>query len=142
MHNKLRMTLSALTVMLIGLFAVGAAAKWKDKAPAKPIVIKGCKKKKPPVNFDHPAHVKALKAKKQDCDTCHHNVKNAKPDKNACSECHSKPQKDAKNKDLTTCSDKSKKGNPFHIACIGCHKKMKTSGDKKLPVKCNECHKK
>jgi hypothetical protein len=130
--QRRRLAIAAVTVLMgVGL-SVHVAAK--KKAPAKKITIDGCKKKKPPVTFDHPAHVKAAKKK---CETCHHKVEKAgkkvAPDKAKCSDCHMKKQGEK----LGTCQDKSKKKNPFHVQCIGCHKKAKAD---KAPTKCKGCH--
>ena len=130
MHKRL--AIAAVTVLVgVGL-SVHVAAK--KKAPAKKITIDGCKKKKPAVTFDHPAHVKTAKKK---CETCHHKVdkggKMVEADKAKCSDCHMKKQGDK----LGTCQDSSKKKNPFHVQCVGCHKKSKVD---KAPTKCKGCH--
>lgn len=110
-----------------------AAAKPKKDPPEKKIEIKACAKKKPPVMFDHPAHVKAMKKNNQECVVCHHLVEKKEPEKQSCTACHLKKQGD-----LGTCQDKSKKANPFHVQCIGCH--MKMGGEAKKATKCNSCH--
>lgn len=121
---------------LIGGLAASSLAKDKSKAPKKKIVLKACQKKKPPVTFDHPAHVKVMEKSGQNCEVCHHLVDKKPAQKDNCSDCHSKPQGK-----LGTCSDKGKK-NAFHVQCIGCHKKAKDSAKAKQATKCNGCHKK
>lgn len=129
---------SAMALVCVTLFAgLGAPslANGKKKPPDKKIVLQACAKKKPPVTFDHPAHVKMMKKNKQDCVICHHLVEKKPPDKNSCSECHQKKQGK-----IGTCFDRSKKQNPFHIRCVGCHKKSVTSPRNKPPTKCAGCH--
>lgn len=128
-----------LAILMVGCFALTgsvltATAKGKKQPPSKKITIDGCKKKKPPVVFDHPKHAKMIKEQKQDCQACHHLVANKAPSKDLCSDCHMKPQGK-----LGTCQDMSQKKNPFHVRCVGCHKKMKAEG-KKPPTACNGCH--
>ena len=136
MHSfgRFLVPLVAGTFLLAGAFgSAGHAAK--DTPPAGKISIKGCQKKKPPVSFDHAAHVKLLKGAKS-CEGCHHKVQ-GKPAKDpACTSCHSKPQ-GAK---LGTCADASLSKNPLHVNCIGCHKKELAAGKTKAPTKCAQCH--
>jgi hypothetical protein len=117
------------------VFGLSAAAHSAKKDPPKDkIVIKGCAKKKKPVEFDHPKHVAYAEKNKQDCVVCHHLVENKEPDKQKCSECHA----EAKEK-VGSCTDQSKSKNPFHVRCIGCHQELKSE---KAPTKCNDCHQK
>ena len=133
-YRNLVLVLFALA--LVGI-AVTSLAKRSTTPPAKKIVIKACAKTKPPVTFDHPAHVKFMKEQKQTCEECHHKVKGAEPEHDKCSTCHIKKQGDK----LGTCQDKSKTKNPFHVRCVGCHTKLKGSKPNfKGPTKCTGCH--
>lgn len=112
------------------------AIAFKKKPPKGKITIKDCKKKKKPVVFDHPAHVKRLKKAGMDCQHCHHKIKGKLPAKNRCGDCHKKKQ--GKMKD---CQSMSTKKNPFHALCLSCHKKQKKKSAKtKAPTKCKQCH--
>ena len=126
---------------LILVFGVAVAASAKEKKPPKgKIVIKGCQKKKKPIKFDHPKHVKWAKKNAKNCQTCHHLVEKKAAKKDKCSDCHKVKQGKGK---LGTCYDKSPKKNPFHNHCIGCHKKLikkDKSLKSKLPYKCKQCH--
>jgi len=111
-----------IVISLTAGFSVMAA-----KAPPKTVTIKGCQKTKPPVTFNHDAHVKKGKLA---CKTCHHTGKNE-----SCSaaKCHAGKAEGKK----PGCAEMSMTKNPFHITCAGCHKKMS-----KGPKGCAECHKK
>lgn len=132
--KKLQTLLLALTVgLLTATFATSLQAA--DKAPDKPIVIDGCKQKKPPVTFNHQEHLAAFKKAGKDvtCKTCHHTGDTSK----ACTECHKEPQGK-----MGACTEMSLSKNPFHKKCITCHKEMKKEGFAKAPTSCTQCHKK
>jgi len=118
-----------------GLLVTASAVAFNKTPPTAPITIKGCQDKKPPVVFDHPAHVKRIG--KDGCKTCHHLIKDKLPPKNRCSECHATKQGDK----IGTCKEMSPKTNPFHVRCRGCHQKMQAEHPK-APTACNGCHKK
>ena len=119
--------------LLAGGFSAAVHAA-KGTPPAGKVAIKGCQKKKPPVSFDHAAHVKLLKGAKS-CENCHHKVEGKAAKEHACTSCHSKPQGK-----LGTCADVSLSKNPLHASCIGCHKKELAAGKTKAATKCGQCH--
>ncbi|MBK8482061.1 MAG: cytochrome c3 family protein [Proteobacteria bacterium] len=133
-HRRFLVPLVALAFLLAGGFGATAHAA-KDKPPAGKIEIKGCQKKKPPVSFDHGAHVKLLGGAKS-CADCHHNVKGNAATEHSCTSCHSKPQGTKPG----TCADASPSKNPLHVTCIGCHKKELAAGKTKAATKCGQCH--
>ena len=106
-----------------------------EKAPEKPIVIKACQEKKPPVTFSHQEHFAAFKKGNIEytCKTCHHTGDVSKP----CTACHKNPT----NPNVPNCTEMSMTKNPFHIKCIGCHKKVKSEFPK-APTSCTQGHKK
>jgi len=118
-----------------GLGSAAHAAKDVPLPETMPPSIKGCQKKKPPVSFNHAAHVKLLKGAKS-CEGCHHKVQGKPAKEHACTSCHSKPQ----GTKLGTCADASPSKNPLHVTCIGCHKKELAAGKTKAPTKCAQCH--
>lgn len=121
----------ALTALLASGFANQLAAQ--NKGPAV-VVLKGAALGG--VKFTHDKHNDLSK-----CVSCHHASKAEKPLKSPhqkCTECHTKP---AAAPMKTTIRDAyhdvaAKKG-----ICMDCHVKEAAAG-KKVPVKCNECHKK
>ncbi|MCA9669907.1 MAG: cytochrome c3 family protein [Myxococcales bacterium] len=132
--SRRRLFIAAITLGILGAAAlVIAKPVHKRKAPGK-VTIKGCKKKKPAVVFNHKKHL-ALKKFGVTCKSCHHDVKGKRAEKPKCSSCHAKKQGK-----MDTCFKSSKKKNPFHVACIGCHTKMKSKVKKTGPTKCKQCH--
>ncbi|MBI5062265.1 MAG: cytochrome c3 family protein, partial [Desulfatitalea sp.] len=79
---------------------------------------------KPPVEFLHDAHTKALAKKNKDCTACH------------LTENDRISIKFKRIKD----TDKITVMNVYHKECISCHGEMKVAGEKAGPVECNECH--
>lgn len=135
-HRWSTVKLLAVTALLTaGL----SAAAFAGAPPKGKVVIKECQKKKPPVTFDHGAHVKLAKDLKwkDGCATCHHKVDGKMAKEHKCTTCHSKPQGK-----LGTCQDMSMKKNPFHVVCITCHKSEVKAGKVKAPTKCAQCHSK
>jgi hypothetical protein len=94
------------------------------------------KLRRPPVDFDHEAHVDALEG--QGCGACHHapDPKTGKlvyveDEEAACSECH------GRKKDKSTPALRE----AFHGSCTVCHRKMiKDNKNFKGPTTCGECH--
>ena len=93
-----------------------------------------------PVTFAHKAHTKDRGAAK--CETCHHPSKPEKPMKSAqqkCTDCHTK---------VATPPMKTKTQAAFHDpmakkgTCVDCHVQAAAKGNKKVPAKCADCHKK
>ncbi|MFH0727495.1 MAG: cytochrome c3 family protein [Pseudomonadota bacterium] len=82
------------------------------------------KLEKPPVEFLHDAHTRALAKKNRDCTTCH------------LSDNDRFSPKFKRLKD----TDKLTVMNLYHEACISCHGEMRTAGEKTGPVECNDCH--
>jgi len=92
-----------------------------------------------PVTFSHKAHTKTYGAK---CETCHHPSKPEKALKaehQKCTECHTK---------AATPPMKTKTQAAFHDpmakkgTCVDCHVQSAAKGNKKVPAKCADCHKK
>ncbi len=114
-------------VLFLGVALFGVTSL--HAAPPQKIVIGHQdifgKLKKPPVPFDHAAHVKRLK---KNCVKCHHKY-TGKGEPKKCSACHGK-KKEGKKVSLK---------NAFHKKCKKCHKAM---GRKDLARKCSACHKK
>ena len=79
---------------------------------------------KPPVEFLHDAHTKALAANNKDCSTCHLT-------RNDRISIKFKRFED---------TDRLTVMNIYHKECIACHGDMKVAGEKSGPVECNECH--
>ena len=111
--------------MAVSFLAVAGFAFAMPKAPAKDLVIKSVKMKKPPVTFEHAKHA-AFK-----CSKCHHKW-NGKAKPKACGTCH-KDKKAGKKLSLK---------NAAHKTCRGCHRTMKKAHKKAGPTKCSACHKK
>jgi hypothetical protein len=109
-----------------------------QKAPAKdPIVLVGSPMGG--VSFSHKAHVQHAN---NTCETCHHPSKPEKPlasPNQACRDCHTKTPAPPMKTTLQLA---------FHVpmaksgTCIGCHQAENKKGNKKAPLKCQECHKK
>jgi Class III cytochrome C family len=92
-----------------------------------------------PVTFTHKAHTKTYGAK---CESCHHPSKPEKPLKGEhqkCTDCHVKtPAAPMKTKTQAAFHDPmAKKG-----TCVDCHVQAAAKGNKKVPAKCADCHKK
>jgi hypothetical protein len=92
-----------------------------------------------PVTFQHKAHITDRGAK---CEQCHHPSKPEKPlkaDNQKCTDCHAK---------TATPPMKTKLQAAFHDpmakkgTCIDCHVQAAAKGNKKVPAKCADCHKK
>lgn len=82
------------------------------------------KLEKPPVEFLHDAHTKALAKKNIDCTACH------LTDNNRIS------TKFKRIKDM----GRIEVMNVYHKGCISCHGEMKVAGEKAGPVECDGCH--
>jgi Zn finger protein HypA/HybF involved in hydrogenase expression len=91
------------------------------------------------VKFDHKKHAGTDKAK---CPTCHHASKTEKPLQNPqqkCTDCHTK---------AVTAPMKTNTRGAFHDplfkkgTCVDCHQAEAAKGNKKIPAKCPDCHKK
>jgi hypothetical protein len=82
------------------------------------------KLEKPPVEFLHDAHTRALAGKNLGCTTCH------------LSDNDRFSPKFKRLKD----TDKLSVMNLYHQACISCHGEMRVAGEKTGPVDCNDCH--
>jgi len=109
----------------VSFLAVAGFAFAAPKAPAKPLLIKSQKMKKPPVTFEHAKHAKF------ECSKCHHKW-DGKGTPRACETCH-KLKKEGKKLSLK---------NAAHKTCRGCHRKMKKAKKKAGPTKCSKCHQK
>jgi len=107
----------------VSFLAVAGFAFAAPKAPAKALVIKAEKMKKPPVTFEHAKHAKL------ECSKCHHKWK-GEGTPEGCGTCH-KMKKEGKKLDLK---------NAAHKTCRGCHRKLKKAGEKYGPTKCSKCH--
>ncbi|MFH2058406.1 MAG: sulfate respiration complex hexadecaheme cytochrome HmcA [Pseudomonadota bacterium] len=79
---------------------------------------------KPPVQFLHDAHTKALSQKDLGCDTCHLTKDNRIYPK-------FKRFED---------TDKTAVMNIYHKECIACHGEMTIANEKTGPVDCDDCH--
>jgi hypothetical protein len=91
------------------------------------------------VTLSHAAHSKEYGAK---CENCHHPSKPEKAMKGAqekCTDCHTK---------VAAAPMKTKLQAAFHDpmakkgVCIDCHQQAIAKGNKKVPAKCADCHKK
>lgn len=127
----------ALALFALALVAGPVVTMAQEKAPGT-VVLKGAPMGG--VKFNHTAHEAAAGGAAK-CDTCHHASKPEKPataKQEKCQTCHTK---------VATAPMKTKTQTAFHDAmakkgtCIDCHTKSLAAG-KKVPVKCNECHKK
>ncbi len=123
---------------LAGLLAVMAVAvvALAAEMPEK-ITLKDCANTKAPVEFNHKAHVAAVK----DCVKCHHTQKDLKAEStiavDKCGKCHLKPEKP----ETPTCAGKTMKDNVYHVGCVACHKEaVAAKADSKAPTKCVGCH--
>jgi hypothetical protein len=130
--NKAVVVFSMVIVLMFGFTIMMQA---QEKAPGV-VILKG--NPMGGVKFDHAAHVKKAADK---CETCHHPSKAEKPMKakqENCQTCHTK---------AVTAPMKTNAKAAFHDAmakagiCITCHTKEAAAG-KKAPLKCPECHKK
>lgn len=109
-----------------------------QKAPSKdPIILVGAPMGG--VSFSHKTHVQHANNK---CETCHHPSKPEKPlasPQQACRECHTKTPAAPMKTPLQLA---------FHVpmaksgTCIDCHQAESKKGNKKAPLKCQECHNK
>ncbi|HUU03481.1 MAG TPA: cytochrome c3 family protein [Myxococcota bacterium] len=79
--------------------------------------------RRPPVEYDHAAHVKALG--KQGCDACH-------PIEGGRLTPLFKRKTDTGNRDELT--------ELYHRECLGCHKQASADGKKAGPLACSGCH--
>jgi hypothetical protein len=107
----------------VSFLAVAGFAFAMPKAPAKDLVVKSAKMKKPPVTFKHVTHAKFK------CSKCHHKW-DGKDKPKACDSCH-KDKKEGKKLGIK---------NAAHKTCRGCHRTMKKAGEKTGPTKCTKCH--
>jgi len=82
------------------------------------IILEKTGHRKPPIKFNHQAHIDTYGTK---CADCHHTGENKK-----CSSCHLKKDQ----------SEILKLKDVFHEQCRNCHKK------KNGPLACSRCHKK
>jgi hypothetical protein len=91
------------------------------------------------VTLSHKAHTATYGAK---CESCHHASKPEKPMKatqQKCGDCHTK---------VATAPMKTKLQAAFHNpmakkgTCVDCHTQAAAKGNKKVPAKCADCHKK
>ncbi|NIA20263.1 MAG: cytochrome C [Xanthomonadaceae bacterium] len=108
----------------VSFLAVAGFAFAAPKAPAKALVIKSAKMKKPPVTFEHAKHAKL------ECSKCHHKWDGKDDEPKACGTCH-KAKKEGKKLSVK---------NAAHKTCRGCHRTMKKAGKKTGPTKCSKCH--
>ncbi len=79
---------------------------------------------KPPVEFLHDAHTRALADRHKDCTACH-----LTQDKRTS----------IKFKRMED-TDRTSVMNVYHKECISCHGEMRAAGTEAGPVECNECH--
>ncbi len=105
-------------LMIVAVVFVSAGTLLAQKAP-ETITLTPKVKAMAPVKFNHAAHSKLAK-----CDTCHATMTGGA---------------------LKTATAKP---NAFHAAgaksglCVDCHTKEAAAGNKKVPTKCTDCHKK
>lgn len=122
----------AITVLFVAGVVISAQAQ---KVPP-PVVLKGSPMGG--VRLDHKIHQEAGAT----CDSCHHESRPEMPMKAAnqkCSDCHTKAAKPPmKTMYRAAFHDPMAKSG----TCIDCHVKNLKAGNKKVPTKCNECHKK
>jgi hypothetical protein len=118
--------------LAVTVAAYASAQAQAEKAPAA-VVLKGSPLGA--VKFDHVKHVKSADGK---CEACHHP---SKPEKalatphQRCQDCHTSPAAAPMKTraQLAFHDGPAKKG-----VCVDCHLKATV----KVPLKCNECHKK
>ena len=79
---------------------------------------------RPPVNFLHEKHTRAIEGLGKDCGTCHETEK----------ERLSPKFKRLKDTDKDTIAD------IYHDECIGCHREVKGQVERTGPITCGECH--
>ncbi len=127
---------AVLAIALALTFGLIIAALAQEKAPGI-VVLKG--NPLGGVKFNHTTHAKLVGDK---CETCHHASKAEKPLKSKnenCTDCHTKtataPMKTTIK--LAFHDNLSKTG-----TCPDCHIKQSAAGNKKVPLKCTDCHKK
>ncbi len=132
----MRRAVLAIAVAIAVAFLAGGIMQAQEKAPTT-VILKG--NPMGGVKFDHTAHQKAADNK---CETCHHASKLEKAMKakqENCQDCHtSKVAAPMKTNAKAAFHDAmAKKG-----ICIDCHTKQAAAGNKKVPTKCTDCHKK
>jgi|GEM_PF-551548 len=120
--NRMWWTVLIMLVFLVGTF--GAVAR-SAKTPPKSVTLAS---KIGDVTFLHEKHSEELKIS---CSECHHMMHKEK-DKMACKDCHK----------TTTDGSLSALKEVFHKTCKSCHdQKVKESGSRRIPTRCNACHK-
>ena len=121
------------------LFAVASVHGIHAQAPKEPetAVLTGAPLGN--VTLNHQAHTKTYGAK---CTSCHHASKPEKAlksDHEKCGDCHTK---------VAAAPMKTKAQAAFHDpmakkgVCVDCHTNAAAKGNKKVPAKCGDCHKK
>ncbi|RPJ78309.1 MAG: hypothetical protein EHM13_14815 [Acidobacteria bacterium] len=131
---KRRVVLLAAAVAV--LFAAGIVLQAQAQKVPGPVILKGSPMGG--VRLDHKTHQEAgIK-----CDSCHHASKPDVPMKAAnqkCSDCHTKAAKPPmKTMYRAAFHDPMAKSG----TCVTCHLDNLKKGNKKVPTKCNDCHKK
>ena len=128
--------MASLTAATVAVLAVATLQAQAPKAPDT-AVLTGSPLGN--VTLSHAAHTKDYGAK---CADCHHASKPAKPLKGAqekCTDCHTKTAAPPMTTKLQAAfhDPMAKKG-----TCVDCHQQALAKGNKKVPAKCGDCHKK